>query len=84
MMKMNQFKYGHHGKRFGFPKCCIDSWCNEINASNLGRDSVKYDNSGFSGTGFIPCEKCLNKSYDDLVAEINNNRDKNLKPFPLE
>ncbi len=38
--------YGHH---YGYPQCCIDSFCNQVttrNQRNIGKNS-----------GFIPCKK---------------------------
>lgn len=57
------------GKYFGFPECCIDSFCNtEIR-----------ENSLFNGTGYVPCPCCNKKIHDgnskkEFIHQINKNR----------
>lgn len=42
-------KWKHFGTHFGYPKCCIHSFCNEV----ITRSQRKSGNK----TGFIPCKR---------------------------
>ena len=61
---IEQWKY--FGNYYGYPKCCIDSFCNEV----ITRSQRKAGNN----TGFIPCKDharmILNKekTLDSLMS----------------
>jgi hypothetical protein len=42
-------RWKHFGKHYGYPKCCIDGFCNEVITRSQRRAS--------NNTGFIPCKK---------------------------
>lgn len=42
-------KWKHFGKHYGYPKCCINSFCNQVTT----RSQIKASNK----TGFIPCKR---------------------------
>lgn len=42
-------QWKHFGEHYGYPKCCINSFCNEV----ITRSQRKAGNK----TGFIPCKK---------------------------
>lgn len=41
------------GEYFGYPKCCIDSFCDESKERTAYQKAVKS-----LGYGFVPCEDC--------------------------
>jgi hypothetical protein len=59
------------GRLFGFPECCIEAFIKE--------ELPIW--SPFDGTGFRPCESCLDKGYEEMVNKINSRRTFP-KPFP--
>ena len=73
---MNRDWWQEVGKQLGYPKCCIDSFCD---LAHLDEPSRKLN-----GTGYIPCAQCNEKSEEDLVRVIKANRDPSLMPFPFE
>ncbi len=61
------------GRIYGFPDCCIDTFCNSW--SELPQESV------FDGSGFRPCKSCNEtKTKEQLEDEIASRR---LIPFPF-
>ena len=61
------------GRIYGFPECCIDTFCNSW--SELSQESV------FDGNGFRPCKSCNEtKTKEQLEDEIASRR---LIPFPF-
>ena len=42
-------QWQHYGKHYGYPKCCIDSFCSQVTTRSQ-RKAGNY-------TGFIPCKK---------------------------
>lgn len=58
--------YEIFGRYYGFPQCCIDSF---RTMKHVGGKPRKL-----TGTGYIPCLKCNEKSEEDLVAEITKLR----------
>ena len=60
------------GVHFGYPKCCIDAFLDE---------DYTYDKTIFTGTGYVPCNKCNKRTWYKLVEDINKNR-KHPLPFP--
>lgn len=42
-------QWQHFGNYYGYPKCCIDSFCNQ----RMTRSQRRAGN----GSGFIPCKK---------------------------
>ena len=64
---------GLSGRIYGFPDCCIDTFCNSW--SELPQESV------FDGSGFRPCKSCKEtKTKEQLEDEIASRR---LIPFPF-
>ena len=63
---------GTLGKLAGYPDCCINAFCLRKFANR----------SVFSGTGFTPCDTCLNHSMEFLLNYIAMHRDNRLNPFP--
>lgn len=59
------------GEYLGFPKCCIDEFISVDRAPSRK----------LSGTGYVPCVKCNDKSEEELIAAISENR-KCEDPFP--
>lgn len=64
------------GKYYGFPQCCIDAF----NAGLHIGDRVKRQ---FSGTGYIPCNACNQKTEAELLEAISQKRIAS-DPFPEE
>lgn len=54
------------GKYYGFPQCCIDSFNKKL---HVGKGMLKL-----CGTGYIPCNSCNQKSEEELLDYIANNR----------
>lgn len=64
------------GEHYGYPKCCIDQF-----ATTTHQDV--FNENQFTGTGFMPCDKCVETSSPkDLVVIIGENR-KSLIPYLL-
>lgn len=66
------------GKYFGFPNCCIQSFC----------ESGERADSPFDGTGYVPCMCCNKKLNNDSVIQefkdyINASRYHD-KPFGMD
>lgn len=72
------FVYGHY---FGYPPCCISSFCQ---LRHLGRvNTVQLDVA--DNTGFVPCIRCAKrvqagkiKLVDLITGRISS------RPFPLD
>ena len=54
-------------KCYGFPDCCVDFYINKEKSTVPIHDK-------FEDSGYIPCEACRSKTYEDLVAEIDSKR----------
>lgn len=63
------------GTFFGFPECCIKSFYTMEHIGGPGRK--------LTGTGYIPCLKCNEKTEEELIAVISENRVCKT-PFPFE
>jgi hypothetical protein len=61
------------GLMYGYPMCCIE----EFLIVEIPRPVRK-----FSGTGYIPCAKCNEKTEQVMIDEIEKNRTWH-KPFPF-
>ena len=72
-LKLHGGGMGLSGRIYGFPDCCIDTFCNSW--SELPQESV------FDGRGFRPCKSCKEtKTKEQLEDEIASRR---LIPFPF-
>ena len=58
-----------YGQFYGFPMCCIANFINRP----IGSPHLPVDHP-FSQTGFVPCPKCLERDYTDLIEEIKSKR----------
>lgn len=70
------------GAYFGYPSCCVQEFVDFV--KHL--DSGKHIDRGLrklTGTGYVPCVKCNEKSEQDLLSEIAKNR-AHPEPFPLD
>jgi hypothetical protein len=70
--KVIPFDMYREGKYFGYPECCTNA---------LRNHELTFGESAFTGSGYIPCDTCAKKPYDELVAEIQRNRVCSI-PFP--
>lgn len=78
-------KWIEHGKRFGYPECCIESFVIRVSGlldGNLDRPDKIQILAG-NGTGFIPCSNCSLKvvSGECMLIDLIKNR-KNRNKFP--
>lgn len=73
------------GEFLGFPKCCSDEFLNlldnDIPALKLKHQ--KLINHPCKGTGFVPCNKCMDRNPQELIDNINANRTFP-HPFPFK
>ena len=66
------------GKTLGYPSCCVNEFIERHNQKINALHRKLY------GTGYVPCKSCdLNYSEDELIANINKSRSKDLPPFSL-
>lgn len=54
------------GKYLGYPSCCTDEFVSGSRSHIGGRK--------LEGTGYIPCKKCNNKTEEELLNTIKENR----------
>lgn len=52
------------GKYYGYPDCCVEAFLK----------GEQHFGGYFSGTGFVPCEKCHFRPVEDVVQQILTNR----------
>lgn len=69
------------GTIFGYPECCIKEHIDCEGPHGLIVKETRGDNNPFMGTGFIPCEKCWNRSEEEMLYTINKNRHCDMPPF---
>ena len=73
-------KYREHhtknGRRFGYPKCCVESFCN-------GHSYSKIQNKVHGSTGFIPCMAHAQQILkgEITLSDLISNREHPI-PFP--
>lgn len=67
------------GTYYGFPSCCVENFCNSFAAQIY----EKHPNHPMNGTGYVPCETCVepSKNYSFFSELINQNRFSSAK-FP--
>lgn len=63
-----------HGVYYGFPKCCIDSFCTKDQSTKGG---------WWIGTGLMVCKKCEDKPEQEMRDEIASRRLAQ-SPFPKD
>lgn len=79
------------GELFGYPKCCIDEFCEQSPEKMKGtkpteNDIMRYKAAHINGgwTGFIPCIKhakmILNKQIK--LSDLIKKRHEDMPPFP--
>ncbi|UOX39537.1 hypothetical protein [Aeromonas phage ZPAH34] len=66
------------GILLGYPSCCVRAF-----STGSVFEMAHYKNGPFTlqGTGFVPCDKCNDRSPESLITEINQHRLVNYK-FP--
>ncbi len=70
------------GKILNYPKCCIISFQKYGGGLRCSADEDRqYESSILSGTGYIPCKKCMCKNHTSLLEKINKKRPKNIGPL---
>lgn len=66
-IKFKDYDWIDWGIYFGYPPCCIEEFC------NMGHlDAPKRK---FNGTGFVPCKSCNELDEEELITDINLNRE---------
>lgn len=65
---MNWEAFVNLGLHYGYPQCCIIEF-----GANLG--TVDNSHKKLWGTGYVPCDKCNTKTEQQLIEEINLNRE---------
>lgn len=73
------------GAFLGFPECCSDEFLNllETDIHALKLKHQKLVNHPCKGTGFVPCNKCMDRNPQELIDSINANRIFQY-PFPFK
>ena len=69
------------GTIYGYPDCCIKEHVDCEGPHGLLVKESRGEDNPFMGTGFIPCEKCWERTFDDMLFVINKKRHKELPPF---
>lgn len=77
----NHMKERETGGNYGYPQCCIDSFCDDL--SDISKlMSEERGTRKLTGTGYIPCVDCNEKyTVEQLIDNINTNRDSSIEPF---
>ena len=72
------------GKYFGYPKCCIKSFIDRVEAEEYKMPS-RIQQKVCKGTGFVPCSYCAWKvlSKQCTLKDLIVNR-KHRVPFPIK
>lgn len=69
------------GKKYGYPKCCVESFCQDLNDMDRIMSPERGERK-LTGTGYIPCVECNEKySVEQLINNINLNRSAHIEPF---
>ena len=55
------------GKYLGYPSCCINEFSNNFGKKKIVKRKL-------SGTGYVPCFYCNQKTTNELLLEIRRNR----------
>lgn len=76
-MKMPAISFGRY---FGYPDCCIMEFLEYMSTYSKGK-TPRREKRKLYGTGYVPCKKCNTKSEEQLLANIDKNREHN-KAFP--
>lgn len=72
-----------NGELYGYPTCCVKSFISDMVDFSRLTDPSRLERK-LIGTGYIPCSECDNNySEEELIAIINESRDKGLTPFHL-
>ena len=58
------------GIYYGYPVCCIDEFIYYAESDLCD----EREDRQLSGTGYVPCKKCNEKSERELLDAIDNNR----------
>jgi hypothetical protein len=75
------------GRFYGYPLCCIEQfwnngrmrpWRERLNEPAFANHPFITSETSY---GYIPCSECVKRPVDELVAEINANRQAPT-PFP--
>lgn len=70
------------GIDYGFPDCCIESFCNGRTYATLSpAEKKQYLSSEFWGKGFIPCAECATRDFRDVLREIDKRRNNKYDTF---
>jgi len=59
--------YSISGRYYGYPPCCIEAF-------NKEQHKVNRIKRKLSGTGYIPCDICNQKTEEELIKIIESNR----------
>ena len=62
------------GDKYGYPSCCIELFINHYGIAKWFDQLPWYKSRNLKLDGYIPCEKCSNKTRQQLVDEINSRR----------
>jgi len=68
------------GEYFGYPPCCIADFIEYVLVYQKGQAPIRGQRK-LTGTGYVPCPKCNEKSVAELLSYIAANR-QHPKPFP--
>jgi len=71
------------GRDYGYPECCIEAFTNFLRTGERGTcvSDAQFPPELF-GTGFVPCQHCVDtKTPEQLVYEINARR---TDPVPFQ
>lgn len=63
-----------HGRKFGYPECCIQLFVNNYKTRFWFESVSWYKTRTLHLNGYIPCKTCANKDRQILVDEINSKR----------
>lgn len=70
------------GLDFGYPQCCIDSFCNGRTYKEMSpHERQQHNGSVWTKVGFIPCGECMKKDARTVLKEIDKRRNKKHNTF---
>lgn len=77
--------FRNNGNALGYPKCCIDQFCNEFQTGQFLNKSAERKKVG-TLHGFVPCQEHAEEILAGKiqVESLIVNRDPSLRPFPDE